>query len=75
MTGTLCIGDTDTRIEIPVDVEHIPGDAVRLEVTTTVSRTAAGIAWNWLGMIPDQTMLRARITVTRGEQPDRDGVS
>jgi polyisoprenoid-binding protein YceI len=63
VAGALRIGDSDTEVELPIDVEQIPGDAVRLHASATISRAAAGVTWNWLGMIPDDTSLYARITL------------
>jgi polyisoprenoid-binding protein YceI len=63
VAGTLRIGDGDTQVELPVEVEQIPGDAVRLRARATISRAAAGVTWNWLGMIPDDMSVYARITL------------
>ncbi len=63
VAGTLRIGDSDTQVELPVEVEQLPGDAVRLHARATISRAAAGVTWNWLRMIPDDTSLYARITL------------
>lgn len=63
LTGELAIGSARVRLEIPVDVEEIAGGALRVEGETTVSRTAAGLGWNKLGMIRDDAVLHARLTL------------
>lgn len=65
VTGRLAIGSARVALEIPVAIEHAPDSALRLEGKTTVARTAAGLAWNKLGMIRGDAMLRAHITFTR----------
>jgi hypothetical protein len=53
------------RLEIPVNVEQMADGALRLEGKTTVSRKAAGVAWNKLGMIRDDAMLDVQLTGIR----------
>jgi polyisoprenoid-binding protein YceI len=65
VTGDLAIGSSRARLEIAVDVEQEAGGALRLEGGTTVSRAAAGLDWNMLGMIRGDALLRARLTLTR----------
>jgi polyisoprenoid-binding protein YceI len=64
--GHLAIGASRTRLEIPVTAERLADDALRLEGQTTVSRKAAGWGWNKLGMIRDDAVLHARLTLQRG---------
>jgi polyisoprenoid-binding protein YceI len=61
--GELAIGSSRVRLEIPVKIERMADGALRLEGGTTVSRKAAGVAWNKLGMIRDDAMLHARLTL------------
>lgn len=63
VTGELTIGASGVALEIPVDVEQIDPDTVRLDGEATVSREAAGLAWNVLGMIRGDAMLHARLTL------------
>ena len=65
VTGDLTIGSTRLPLEIPVTVEPAAGGAVRLEGKTTVPRAAAGLDWNWLGMVGRDAVLHARLTLTR----------
>jgi polyisoprenoid-binding protein YceI len=65
VTGELAIRSSRVRLEIPVDVEQVADDALRVEGNTTVSRKAAGLAWNKLGMIRGDAMLHARLTLKR----------
>lgn len=73
VAGTLRIGDSDTQVELPIDVEQIPDDAVRLHASATISRAAAGVTWNWLGMIPDDISLYARITLVPAANASPEG--
>jgi len=65
VTGDLRIGSTRLPLEIPVNVEPAAGGAVRLDGKTTVPRAAAGLDWNWLGMVGRDAVLHARLTLTR----------
>lgn len=65
VTGELAIGSSRVKLEIPVDVEPMPDGALRVAGSTAVSREAAGVAWNKLGMIRGGAMLQARLTLTR----------
>jgi hypothetical protein len=65
VTGELAIGSSRVRLEMPVNVEQMPDGALRLEGKTTVSREAAGVAWNMLGMIRGDAMLHAQLTLKR----------
>jgi polyisoprenoid-binding protein YceI len=65
VVGHLLIGASRTRVEIPVTVEQRPDGSLRLEGTTAVSRKEAGLGWNKLGMIRDDTQLHARLTLVR----------
>ena len=64
ISGDLAIGSARVPLEIPVDVEHTP-DTLHLEGSTTVSRKAAGLEWNMLGMIRGDAALHARLTLVR----------
>jgi polyisoprenoid-binding protein YceI len=66
VTGELAIGPSRMRLEIPVNVEQMADGAVRLEGKTTVSREAAGVAWNVLGMPSAVSVYRWR---DRGRGP------
>ncbi len=63
IAGALTIGSAARRVEIPVDVEWTAGGALRLDGCATISRAAAGIAWNRWGMIRDATQLHAQLTL------------
>ena len=64
VTGELAIGSSRLRLEIPVDFQQAADGALRLDARTTVSRKAAGVAWNWLGVIHRDATLHARLTLT-----------
>jgi len=65
-TGQLAIGSSRVRLEVPVNVERTAGGALCLEAETTVSRKAAGVDWNMLGVIRGDAVVNARITLERG---------
>jgi polyisoprenoid-binding protein YceI len=65
VTGELAIGSSRVRLEIPVSVQHIADDLMRLEGRTTVSRKAAGVAWNKLGTVGGDAMLHVQLTLQR----------
>jgi polyisoprenoid-binding protein YceI len=65
VTGELAIGSARIPLEIPVRMEHLGEDVVRLHAETAVSREAAGLGWNTLGMIRGDALLHARLTLTR----------
>ena len=65
IAGELAIGSSRTPLEIPVTVEPADGGALRLDGTTAVSREAAGLPWNRLGMIRGDARLHARLTLRR----------
>jgi polyisoprenoid-binding protein YceI len=64
--GSLTIGSSRTPLEVPVSVEQVEHGRCRLEGEVTVSRSAAGLTWNKLGMIRDEAVLHARVTLRRG---------
>ena len=72
VAGELMIGSSRVRLEIPANVEQMAGGDVRLEGQTTVSRTAAGVAWNGLGMIRGDATLHARLTLERTTAPTQE---
>ena len=65
VAGELAIGSSRVRLEIPVGVEQTADGALRLEGYTSVSRQAAGLAWNVLGTIRGDAMLHAQVTLRR----------
>jgi polyisoprenoid-binding protein YceI len=65
VAGELLIGPSRARLEIPANVDRTADGALRVEGETTVSREAAGLAWNKLGMIRGDAVLRARLTLNR----------
>lgn len=65
VAGQLVIGSARISLEIPVRIESLAEDVVRLHAQTTVSRQAAGLGWNKLGMIRGDALLHARLTLTR----------
>lgn len=67
LTGTveLAIGSSHVGLEIPMNVEQLPDGTLRVKGKTTVSREAMGLTWNILGMIGDDALLHAQLTLTR----------
>lgn len=65
VSGKLAIGTSLVRLEIPVEAEQMGAGALRLEGSTTVSREAAGLGWNKVGMIRGDATLHARLTLER----------
>ena len=65
VTGELAIARERVRLEIPADIERMPDGALHLEAETTVSRKAAGLAWNKLGMIRGDAAARPAHARTR----------
>ena len=65
VTGELVIGSSRVQLEIPVGVGQLADGALRLAGKTTVSRTAAGLAWNKLGMIRGDAVLHTELTLER----------
>ena len=63
--GELVIGSSRVELEIPVEVEQLTDGALRLAGETAVSRQAAGVDWNVLGMIRGDAVLHARLTLKR----------
>jgi polyisoprenoid-binding protein YceI len=63
--GELLIGASRVRVEVPVDIEQGADGELRLQGRTAVSRAAAGLAWNKLGMIRGDAELHAGLTLTR----------
>jgi polyisoprenoid-binding protein YceI len=63
VVGELAIGSSRTELEIPVEIQRQDGGALRIDGETTLSRQAAGLAWNKLGMIRGDAMLHARLTL------------
>lgn len=61
--GELAIGTSRTELEIPVDIQRQDGGSLRIGGQTALSRQAAGLAWNKLGMIRGDAMLHARLTL------------
>ena len=65
VAGELTISDSRVRLELPVAVERTGDSELRLEGATSVSRTAAGMTWNWLGTVSDKVAVHARLTLRR----------
>ncbi|HEY4829124.1 MAG TPA: YceI family protein [Solirubrobacteraceae bacterium] len=65
VNGELAIGSSRLALEIPVTVEETTEQAVLVVGTTTISRKAVGLSWNWLGTISDDVVLHARLTLRR----------
>jgi polyisoprenoid-binding protein YceI len=63
ITGELTIGTSRVPLQIPIHITHMPDGALRLQAKTTVSRDAAGLAWNILGMIRGDATLHAQLTL------------
>ena len=63
--GELTICGSRVRLELPVAVERIGDTGVRLQGTASLSRTAAGMTWNWLGMVGDEVAVHAQLTLAR----------
>lgn len=55
VAGTLRIGDGDVPLELPVEVVTTADGDVFLRAGASISRAAAGVARNWLGMVRDDT--------------------
>lgn len=69
VSGELVIRTSHVPLAIPVTVEQTADDALRLKGKLTVSRQAAGLTWNRMGMVGDEATLHARLTLDR-VQPD-----
>jgi polyisoprenoid-binding protein YceI len=65
MIGELAVGSSRVGLEIPVGVERLDDGTLRLEGTTAVSRKAAGVGWNILGVIRDDALLHADLRLGR----------
>jgi polyisoprenoid-binding protein YceI len=63
--GELAIGSSRVELEIPLRVEQSTDGALRLAGETAVSRQAAGLDWNVLGMIRGDAELHAQLTLER----------
>jgi len=63
--GDLVVGASRLRLEVPVNAALTADGQLRLEGRTTVSRQAAGMAWNRLGSIGGDAVLHANLTLRR----------
>jgi polyisoprenoid-binding protein YceI len=63
VAGELAIRGSRARLELPVTVKRTGDRGVRLEGATAVSRNAAGMTWNWLGMVADEVAVHVRLTL------------
>jgi polyisoprenoid-binding protein YceI len=63
ISGVLVLGSARVPLEIPATVDRTLDGALVLEGEATVSREAAGLAWNRLGMIRGDVVLRAQLTL------------
>lgn len=61
--GELAIASSRVRLELPVTVERTADGELRLEGSTTVSREAAGLAWNMLGVIRGDAVVQFQLTL------------
>lgn len=61
VAGDLVIGSSRVNVEILVDVRQLADGSLRLEGGSSVSREAAGLAWNKLGAIRGDAILHARL--------------
>jgi polyisoprenoid-binding protein YceI len=61
--GELAVGSSRVGLEIPVTIERSADGTLRLLGTTTVSRAASGLTWNWLGTVSDEAVLHAELTL------------
>ena len=61
--GELLVRTSRVPLTLPLDVVWLAAEAVTLEGRTTISRRAAGLGWNKLGMIRDAVTLGASITL------------
>jgi len=65
VAGELTIRDSRVRLELPLAIQRIGDRGLRLEGTASVSRNAAGMTWNWLGMVGDKVAVHAHLTLGR----------
>jgi polyisoprenoid-binding protein YceI len=65
VSGVLVIGSARIQLEIRATVDRTLDGALLLEGETTVSREAAGLTWNRLGMIGGDVTLRTRLALDR----------
>ena len=65
MAGELTIRGSRVGLEIPVAVEPIGDSGLRVAGTSSVSRNAAGMTWNWLGLVGDEVAVHAQLTLGR----------
>jgi len=65
IAGELEIGASRTSLEIPATAAQLDDGSLRIAGTVTVSRSAAGLTWNWLGTVGDDAALHATLTLTR----------
>jgi polyisoprenoid-binding protein YceI len=69
IAGDLAIGSSRVELQIPVSAEQAADGTLRLEGSVAVSRQAAGLNWNALGMIRGDALLHARL-VLRATAPN-----
>jgi polyisoprenoid-binding protein YceI len=62
--GYLLIRESRLRVDLEVDADE-NGDRLVLRATTPISREAAGLAWNWMGMIRGDVTVHVEFTLTR----------
>ena len=61
VTGELTIGSTAVPLELPVEVVHTDAGSLKLRTQTAVPREQANLAWNRLGMIRGDALLRIEL--------------
>jgi polyisoprenoid-binding protein YceI len=62
--GYLLIRESRLWVDLPVDADE-NHDRLVLRATTPISRVAAGLDWNWMGMIRGDTTVHLEFILTR----------
>jgi polyisoprenoid-binding protein YceI len=65
IVGELTIASSHLKVELPMNLEQSTDGERRLAGHTTISRRAAGLAWNVLGMIRGDASVHARLALER----------
>ena len=64
ITGVLAVRDRRVSLELSVE-SYESGDSLVLRATTSLSRQATGLDWNWLGMIRGDVTVKTELTLIR----------
>lgn len=64
-TGELALAAEQIPLRIPVSLTHDSDGMLRLTATTSIERAAAGMSWNWLGMIRGPAKLNIQLALRR----------